>query len=365
MKTQITFVLLAAFTLTAAQNTLGETKIAEVLGNYVNVRGQPTINSEVITQLDQGDEVVFIEKLTIENEDPADPTEWARIRVPEEVTVWVHKDFIDANDSTVTADPLNIRGGPGQNYSVLGQLEQGTKVERVSDQGFWMGIKPPTNAYAFIAADLISKPKTVTEPKEEKPDEQKSDETQPDKAKPAKQGTSDKEAEPAEAQKATEPAEEKQAQEPEQKAPEQETVETTPPPAPIIDVPSTEKAAEKPKPKETKATEKQAPPAPDTEKVTEEKKTEPEKTKLPEPVEPRVVAREGVVKYSFNIQSPTSYKLESFRNGEILNYLHTTSKSLELKKYSGKRVLVRGQEYIDPNWPNTPVLEIESIMLIQ
>ena len=72
--------------------------------------------------------------------------------MPASAHVWVHTTFIDATNKTVLPKKLNLRAGPGENYSVLGVVERGTAVNEISTKGDWTQIEPPTNAYAFIAA---------------------------------------------------------------------------------------------------------------------------------------------------------------------------------------------------------------------
>jgi hypothetical protein len=75
----------------------------------------------------------------------------------------------------------------------------------------------------------------------------------------------------------------------------------------------------------------------------------------------RVVTREGIVRYTLNIQAPAAYVLEALDTGKTINYLLTTSPEVSLKPLKGKRVLVTGEEALDRRWPNTPVLTLETI----
>ena len=47
---------------------------------------------------------------------------------------------------------MNLRAGPGENYSVLGVVERGTAVNEITTKGDWTQIETPTNAFAFVAA---------------------------------------------------------------------------------------------------------------------------------------------------------------------------------------------------------------------
>ena len=78
----------------------------------------------------------------------------------------------------------------------------------------------------------------------------------------------------------------------------------------------------------------------------------------------RVVIREGTVVVSRSIQAPTSYGLENRESRRIVNFLHSESEDINLKKFAGKKVIVTGEELIDQRWVNTPIIEVESIRLV-
>jgi hypothetical protein len=78
----------------------------------------------------------------------------------------------------------------------------------------------------------------------------------------------------------------------------------------------------------------------------------------------RVVSREGIVKRSVSIQAPTWFVLESATTGKAVNYLFTPSAGVVLRDYFGQRVIVTGEEGLDERWPNTPVINVESIEVV-
>jgi len=78
----------------------------------------------------------------------------------------------------------------------------------------------------------------------------------------------------------------------------------------------------------------------------------------------RVVSREGTVIVSRSIQAPTSYALEHRESHRTVNYLHSESEDIDLKRFAGKKVIVMGEELIDQRWVNTPIIEVESIRLL-
>jgi uncharacterized protein YgiM (DUF1202 family) len=128
---------------------------AVVTVHSVNVRGKPTINSEVIKRLTNGEPVTVIEEIRRNNKQSDDPDVWAKIAFPAGERAWVHASFVDAATKTVTAKKLNVRSGPGENYSSIGMLYKGDVVNQIEAKDNWLGIEPPTNACAFVAAAYL------------------------------------------------------------------------------------------------------------------------------------------------------------------------------------------------------------------
>jgi len=83
---------------------------------------------------------------------------------------------------------------------------------------------------------------------------------------------------------------------------------------------------------------------------------------VPEKKQPvRIVTREGYVQRTLNIQSPTPYVLEHVETGKVINYLFLNHPKLPLKLLRGRRILVTGEEAIDPRWLDTPVLKVQTL----
>ena len=270
---------------------------AASVGNKVNIRAQSHINSEVITQLKTGDTVMVLDEVVLKNPKTDEPARWARVSLPPGTSVWVNSGFIDTTNQTVTAKKLNVRSGPGQNFSVIGILQKGDAVKTEETKGDWTKIAAPTNAFGFVAAHMLKHIEPAAIPTSTQVASQQpiaTNPTEPEKPAPT----------PAEPEKPATPT------------------ATTPVPAP----------------------------APE-----------------PIPVEPpkRVVTREGVVGGTVSVQAPTYFELFSLDNGKPIDYLYTTSTNLILKKYKGRTILVSGEEELDERWPNTPVLTIQRIQVVQ
>ena len=136
-----------------APPTLWALQPAVVQGDNVNVRGRASLVGEVLLQLNQGDLIQMVDKIVAAGAKDGAPSRWAKIQLPATVPVYVHATFLDGD--TVAATKLNIRGGPGENYSVLGSLQRGDKIHSLGKQGDWVRISPTPETYAFIAADYV------------------------------------------------------------------------------------------------------------------------------------------------------------------------------------------------------------------
>jgi hypothetical protein len=85
-----------------------------------------------------------------------------------------------------------------------------------------------------------------------------------------------------------------------------------------------------------------------------------------EPTAPpvRVVSHEGVVRGVVSPVAPTKYELYDPATGVNINYLYTTSPTLDLSKYVNMRIIVTGEEGLDARWKDTPLINIQSIQVI-
>lgn len=276
---------------------------ASVDANHVNVRGQPRLNSEVVGRLAKDQKVTVIEEITRNNSGPDEPSAWAKIALPSDVHVWVNTAFIDTANKTVKPKKLNVRGGPGENFSVLGRLERGESVNQISAKEDWLEIEAPTNAYAFVAAQYLKQ-----------------------EASPA---AAPIEPAPATATVTNEPA-----------------IAAAPAEAPAV-TNTAQPAPETNAPVETAAAPATTPPA------------------VQEPPPKRIVEREGIVRGTTSIQAPTHFELVSPENKRTIDYLYTTSPELDLRRYKGLRIVVTGEEGLEERWGNTPVITIQKIQVIE
>lgn len=289
---------------------------ATITGDNVNVRGKASFVGEIIARLNKGDSVKVIEQVIREKAAAGEPSQWAKIAYPAGAKVWVHVSYIDATNKTVLPLRLNLRAGPGENYSIVGRIERGTTVTETSTNGNWIELEPPEDAYAFVAAQFLKQEgPAVTIPPVVS--------IAPPVAEPPVTTTPVVEP-PVVAPPVTEPP-----------ATETPVAATTPP--------SEEPAGITPEPEPA-----DAPPPP-----------------AEEPLPPRIVSHQGVVRGTWSIQAPTKFALVSPDTGRTINYLHTTSTNLDLNRYKGLHIIVTGEEGLDERWRNTPVITIQRIQVIE
>ena len=283
-----------------------------VLQRNVSVRGQASFAGEVITKLTKGESVRLLEEITRANAKEDEPTQWYKIAMPTNTPVWVHAGFVDPATKIVQPRKLRVRSGPGENFSTVGMLEKGTTLKEIRQVGNWLEIETPAGAYGFVASDLI------------------------------------------------------------ERAP---ATPVVPPPAPVpppaapeivsVAPPATVAPAKDVTPEVTPAPAPEPAPAPavaETPILIDPTVVNPAPP-VEEPLPKRIVTREGIVRRSLNVQTPSYFELENPENRKIINYLYNPQPGFTLKPWIGASVVVVGEESIDKRWPNTPVIEIETIDL--
>lgn len=266
----------------------------------VNVRAQSHINSEVVFHLQKGDSVTVMNEVTLSKPKADEPSRWVQILLPPTTPVWVSAKYLDAS-STVTSKKLNVRSGPGENYSVVGELQKGDAVKTVHEKSGWMQIEAPTNSFGYVAAHLLAHKEAAPPPV---------DLTMANPPVTTVNGGG-MTVTPA----AGTPG-----------APNAGTPGPGMAPAPSVPAPVAEASGA--------------------------------------PVE-RVISREGSVGDTASVQAPTYFQLESLDDGKVIDYLYTTSPNLVLEHWRGKKVLVQGVESLDERWPSIPVLTIQKIQIVK
>lgn len=340
---------------------------AIVKGDRVNVRKTPSITAEIVEQVEKDTLLIAVERHEITPSHKDEPISWIKVRLTS-TNAWIKSSYLNDKDQ-VQADQLNLRVGPGTSHKKIGQINRGETVKRLETQGDWTKVMV-TDSYGFIAESFVTltdkmppvdagiktdepaKPEQPKAKEKVEPSVASTVQVTPAKAPPVVQVKP----EPQAIEEVTEPAEEVVVAVP-------KPVEiTTPPPAkepapptavapaivaPVVPMPVS--------PVEAKQPEVQQP------------ESAPESVVTPlttaDSME-RIVLREGVVRPTGSPAAPSPYGLYSIQNNRLINYLYVTNSDVVLKKYSGKKVHVRGPESIDSRWRNHPLLTVRTIELL-
>ncbi len=302
---------------------------ATVATDHVNLRGQAGLKGEVVGHVQKGDTVTVLAEINLDKPKAGEPAQWAKIALPAGTKVWVDAKYVDTTNNVVTAKKLNLRGGPGENYSVLGVIEKGAAITAITAKDSWTQIQTPASAFAFVAASLLKQEGLIIDTNlPAQPVVAAPEVVSPPPAMPPTPTTV------AEAPPIAPPA---------------ATPPTTPQPAVPVTPPTPEPVAA---------------PAPATPAMVLPPPTlADDDTNLPPPP-PRIVTHEGTVRHSVSLVAPTYYELYDATDNKAINYLYTTSTNLNLNRYNGLHITVTGEEGLDARWKDTPVLTIQKIYVL-
>lgn len=117
---------------------------ATVTGDNVNLRVSPSRRSEIVGQLQRGEEVRIL--LT--------DGEWYAIVPPPGISAWVSADYL--HDGVVTGSRVNVRSGPGVSYGRLTFLRRGMSVPVLEEREGWAKIELPATGRLWVSARYIS-----------------------------------------------------------------------------------------------------------------------------------------------------------------------------------------------------------------
>ncbi|HTH49885.1 MAG TPA: SH3 domain-containing protein [Candidatus Limnocylindria bacterium] len=326
--------------LMAAAATLHAGASSVVKADRTNIRAKPSFDGEVLTTLNKGDLVEVLDEVPGTGVDGALRT-WAKIALPKQAPVWVYGPLVDSKTKTVKSKVLNLRAGPGRNYSELGELVQGTSITVVRELDGWLQIEPPPSTVGFVATNLIEvQGAAATQPA---PTPAPAPETKVASITPPPAAIT-----PPPAQPVPTP-----------------TVESTPPPAtPAPAVVATATPAPETKPE---------PAAPVPSKPRKKLRYQEPLRSVPDDKEfmaagepdskPREVLREGLVGPTWSVQAPGYHELMSLDKEGKMDYLISETPDIDLTKYRGLHVLLSGEEWRDSRW-RTPLLKVKSIQVV-
>ncbi len=137
------------FALSAWAETPSFPFLARVVKDNVNIRAGQSKSFEKVGQLELNEKVVVVEK----------QYSWYRIKLPAHAKSYISKDFVALmreQIARVSGDRVNIRSGPGVNYSLLGQAEKGTFVRVLDEIDGWYRIEPIDDSYGWVREDFLA-----------------------------------------------------------------------------------------------------------------------------------------------------------------------------------------------------------------
>jgi SH3-like domain-containing protein len=123
--------------------------VAEVTVKQVNVRAGQSENFEKLTILKKGDLAVVVGRRF----------SWFKIELPSSAKSYISRQFImeaENGDGKVIGSRVNVRGGPGLDFTVLNQAQQGQTVKIVEEVGDWYRIEPIDGTFGWIADQFLA-----------------------------------------------------------------------------------------------------------------------------------------------------------------------------------------------------------------
>ena len=114
------------------------------LKDNTNLRAKAGLNVEVAGQ------VAANQELTVKSMD----AEWVEVAAPTNIDFWVLGDYLK-DGLVVCRQSVNVRVGPGLNFSVVGQLRNGDTVEVRGTHTDWVKITPPAGCSLWVSRPLV------------------------------------------------------------------------------------------------------------------------------------------------------------------------------------------------------------------
>jgi len=147
--------------------------IGSINGTRVSARGKPTIFSQLVFQFNKGEQVKILENITIASPKVGEPRKWLRVQVPSDCGLWVDARYLGVIIGTVNLKPrvhrtetlqanveaqqLEILGGAGENFPVLGILKHGDTVHLSGQtKNHWAEIYAPKCTSIYVPAYFIT-----------------------------------------------------------------------------------------------------------------------------------------------------------------------------------------------------------------
>ena len=118
-------------------------------GNRVNIRAGDDTSTEVICQLNEGDEVRVIGQAKM----------WYKVQLPKKALVYIHKTNVERRNKTgiIREDRSNIRAAATRSSTIIGRLNKGASVKIIKEYLDWYEIEAPKDTLGWIRSDYVRK----------------------------------------------------------------------------------------------------------------------------------------------------------------------------------------------------------------
>jgi len=154
MKTRL-IPILSIFAATWGFAQTNEVPKVKATGDRVSLRAKPDINSEILDRAMKGEEFVFL----------GETNDWLAVQAPESLSFWVSGQYVQ--NGVVQPAKLNVRSGPGPNYSVVCVVGKGDSLSLRGEFNDWLKIAPPVGGRVWISAkyaERVEPPKPEPKP---------------------------------------------------------------------------------------------------------------------------------------------------------------------------------------------------------
>lgn len=123
--------------------------LAQVTTDKVNVRAGQSANFESICQLSRGETVVVVGRSYT----------WYEIQLPLNARAFISDKYVislGGVEGEISAEGVNVRAGTGIQSTILGQLDQGSRVRLLGKEEEWYRIEPPASMHGWVADSFLA-----------------------------------------------------------------------------------------------------------------------------------------------------------------------------------------------------------------
>ncbi len=178
----IVVLLLLSSVAFASGDNQATTRLAVVTANNLNVRTGPGVSHPRITQITR-DTVWHV---------IGQQSGWSRIVLTNGTTGWVSESFVihrdvPAQQARVNANALNVRTGPGLNFSRIAIAYNGVVLPVVVERNGWMQVRLPSGRYGWVSGNFVTLSNTSTQTQATPQPTQPAQPTQPTQPDPIPQ----------------------------------------------------------------------------------------------------------------------------------------------------------------------------------